>query len=101
MPVVDDDDSFNSENDTNVESNNIRRNLRSNKSYEYYSNGVSHKEKGHNEVNTSVETNGLSTQVPEWKAVPDCVYKQQPLPPCLIYGAVHLTRLFGNFFLVS
>ncbi|XP_044761090.1 male-specific lethal 3 homolog isoform X2 [Coccinella septempunctata] len=28
-----------------------------------------------------------------WKALPDFVYNQRPLPPCLVYGATHLTRL--------
>lgn len=29
-----------------------------------------------------------------WRLLPDHVYNQQPPPPCLIYGATHLTRLF-------
>ncbi|XP_045460090.1 male-specific lethal 3 homolog isoform X2 [Harmonia axyridis] len=28
-----------------------------------------------------------------WKALPDFVYNQRPLPPCLVYGATHLSRL--------
>ncbi|KAG5872538.1 hypothetical protein JTB14_038171 [Gonioctena quinquepunctata] len=29
-----------------------------------------------------------------WRILPDHVYNQQPPPPCLVYGATHLTRLF-------
>lgn len=28
------------------------------------------------------------------RLIPEQVYNQQPPPPCLVYGAIHLTRLF-------
>lgn len=38
----------------------------------------------------------LYTRVQEWNIVPTSVYSLTPAPPSLIYGAVHLTRLFGK-----
>lgn len=35
-------------------------------------------------------------KIPHWKMLPDHVYSQNPPPPCLVYGATHLTRLFGK-----
>lgn len=29
-----------------------------------------------------------------WRLVPESVYLQLPLPPCLVYGAIHFARLF-------
>lgn len=47
----------------------------------------------------SVQTpqhSALFSQVQEWKIVPPTTYSLQPPSPSLIYGAVHLARLFGQ-----
>lgn len=31
-----------------------------------------------------------------WKLVPQSLYAQEPASPSLIYGAVHIARLFGK-----
>ncbi|XP_049774385.1 male-specific lethal 3 homolog isoform X1 [Schistocerca cancellata] len=36
----------------------------------------------------------LSSQVLEWHLVPESMYTEKPSPPSLVYGAVHLARLF-------
>uniref|UniRef100_A0A1B6FRP4 Protein male-specific lethal-3 n=1 Tax=Cuerna arida TaxID=1464854 RepID=A0A1B6FRP4_9HEMI len=36
----------------------------------------------------------LISQIQEWRIVPPSAYSIQPAPPSLIYGAIHLARLF-------
>lgn len=36
----------------------------------------------------------LTSQVLEWHLVPESMYTEKPPPPSLVYGAVHLARLF-------
>lgn len=36
----------------------------------------------------------LLSQIQSWKIIPSSIYSQQPAPPSLIYGAIHLLRLF-------
>lgn len=44
-------------------------------------------------VGSSNSDNGPLAKALAWRLLPDHVYLQQPPPPCLVYGAVHLTRL--------
>ncbi|KAI4458732.1 mortality factor 4-like protein [Holotrichia oblita] len=74
-----------------------RRKLRSNRSLETSLNGhgLENCDSKSNQSNNNAPTEILSTsRLPQWRALPEHVYHQNPLPACLIYGATHLTRLF-------
>ncbi|KAJ8954959.1 hypothetical protein NQ318_000390 [Aromia moschata] len=80
-----------------------RRTLRSNRS-DSQSNGNS-SPPGNNNCNNNVkpgssiassnsDVTGPMARTLSWRLLPEHVYSQQPPPPCLVYGATHLTRLF-------
>ncbi|GJQ86239.1 putative MRG protein [Trypoxylus dichotomus] len=71
-----------------------RRKLRSNRGAEGTLNGHSsdNSEPRSHQSNNTVSEN----RIPQWKALPEHVYHQNPPPPALVYGATHLTRLFDK-----
>ncbi|CAG9861168.1 unnamed protein product [Phyllotreta striolata] len=83
-----------------------RRTLRSNRSDSQANGNMSPRENNTNNNNNNVPKPALSvassnsdvtaplSKTLSWKMLPDHVYHQQPPPPCLIYGATHLLRLF-------
>ncbi|RZC39638.1 male-specific lethal 3 -like, partial [Asbolus verrucosus] len=44
--------------------------------------------------NSNSDVSGSLSRPISWRLLPEHVYSQHPPPPCLVYGAVHLTRLF-------
>nr|XP_023021369.1 male-specific lethal 3 homolog [Leptinotarsa decemlineata] len=79
-----------------------RRTLRSNRS-DSQTNGSSSPQEIHCNNNikpassvasSNSDITGPMAKTLSWKILPDYVYNQQPPPPCLVYGATHLTRLF-------
>nr|CAH7730744.1 unnamed protein product [Callosobruchus chinensis] len=79
-----------------------RRTLRSNRS-DSQVNGNASPSENNNSNNTkpgssiassSSDIAGPMAKTLTWRLLPDHIYSQQPLPPCLVYGAVHLARLF-------
>ncbi|KAF7285009.1 male-specific lethal 3 [Rhynchophorus ferrugineus] len=80
-----------------------RRTLRSNNKNEAQTNGNSVTEEtngsssskaGSSVGSSNSDINGPLTKALAWRLLPDYVYSQQPPPPCLVYGAIHFTRLF-------
>ncbi|EEZ97213.1 male-specific lethal 3 homolog [Tribolium castaneum] len=71
-----------------------KRSLRSNKSTDAVSNGNS-QDSAKAKASSSVDNNDSCGSRPlSLRLLPEHVYNQQPPPPCLVYGAIHLTRLF-------
>nr|XP_022910447.1 male-specific lethal 3 homolog [Onthophagus taurus] len=71
-----------------------RRNLRSNRSGDATNgNGESSSSKEAS-LNNNNNMSGEMMKIPVWKALPEHVYSQCPPPPSLVFGVVHLTRLF-------
>lgn len=107
LPIVDDDDSSFQSDVDGVALSPIRsarrRTLRSNKSNDSTSNGFgqSYEAYRNHTGSTGNELNGTSVKIPVWKALPEEVYVQIPQPPCLVYGATHLLRLFGEVHLFN
>ncbi|KAJ8920482.1 hypothetical protein NQ315_005351 [Exocentrus adspersus] len=92
-------------NDTNSDNNPVnsrRRTLRSNRS-ESQSNGnvsppngnsTASAKPGSSVGSSNSDITGPMAKTLSWRLLPEHVHSQQPPPPCLVYGATHLTRLF-------
>ncbi|CAH1107841.1 unnamed protein product [Psylliodes chrysocephalus] len=80
-----------------------RRTLRSNRSDSQANGNASPRENNCNNnvpkpassvSSSNSDITGPLSKTLSWKILPDHVYHQQPPPPCLVYGATHLIRLF-------
>ncbi|XP_019874666.2 male-specific lethal 3 homolog isoform X2 [Aethina tumida] len=80
-----------------------RRTLRSNQRQEAQTNGndasesaapTTPKPGGSSVGSSNSDVSGPLAKALSWQILPDHVYQQQPPPPCLVYGATHLLRLF-------
>lgn len=50
-------------------------------------------------VLNSAQITTLLEESKKWRLIPDLSKKEMTLKPSMIYGAVHLARLFGTYFL--
>ncbi|KAL1497162.1 hypothetical protein ABEB36_008167 [Hypothenemus hampei] len=81
--------------------NSRRRTLRSKNKIEPQTNGNSVVAETNGSINrphqacsSNSEVNDPMTKALSWRLLPESIYNQQPPPPCLVYGAIHFTRLF-------
>ncbi|CAH1155086.1 unnamed protein product [Phaedon cochleariae] len=44
-------------------------------------------------ASSNSDITGPITKTMSWRLLPEHIYHQQPPPPCMVYGATHLTRL--------
>ncbi|KAJ8956575.1 hypothetical protein NQ314_006702 [Rhamnusium bicolor] len=93
---------FNHNGTDSAKLNTRRRTLRSNRSDSQSNGNVTPPENNGNNVakpgssvgSSNSDITGPMAKTLSWRLLPEHVYSQQPPPPCLVYGATHLTRLF-------